>query len=68
MKICYDILFSLGCAAVFIALASIVWFIIEVFRGWKAEMEYLDNVEKFIDEIFLNSDKENEGDENADKS
>ena len=68
MKICYDILFGIGCGAGFIALASIVWLVIEVFRSWKAEMEYLDNVEKFIDEIFLNSGKGNGGDENADKS
>ena len=64
MKIYYDILFGIGCAAGFIAVVSIVCLIIEIIGAYREEMKYLDEIEKLVNEEFEKL-KENE---NADRS
>ena len=50
MKASYDILFGLGCAAVFIAVISAAYFIDGVYREWRDERKFFDSLKDSIAE------------------
>ena len=62
MKASYDILLGLGCAAVFIVVISVAYFIDGVYREWRDERKFFKNLKDSIAE----ADKPLEEEDNDD--